>query len=144
MGLQYRKGEVVLNYRETKPHVYKALQLTYPQVSYEQLVEEIAQSRGVNTNSTRAVIDALLNRLVHYMEIGHGVSLGTFGSFKPVFTSKVAQSYDDIDETIHGKTAKMKKKVRFFPGGKFAKMLKSLSLTEAEVLSEEDEEEPEP
>ncbi len=85
MGLQYRKGKVKLGYLEEKPEVYKAIQLTYPQVSYEQLVEEIAQSRGVNTNSTRAVVDALLNRLVHYMEIGHGVSLGTFGSFKPVF-----------------------------------------------------------
>lgn len=28
MGLQYRKGKVVLNYRETKPEVYKLLQLT--------------------------------------------------------------------------------------------------------------------
>ena len=131
MGLQYRKGKVKLGYLEEKPEVYKAIQLTYPQVSYEQLVEEIAQSRGVNTNSTRAVVDALLNRLVHYMEIGHGVSLGTFGSFKPVFTSKVAQSYDDIDETIHGKTAKMKKKVRFFPGGQFQKMLKVMTVTNA-------------
>ena len=126
MGLQYRKGEVVLNYRETKPHVYKALQLTYPQVSYEQLVEEIAQSRGVNTNSTRAVIDALLNRLVHYMEIGHGVSLGTFGSFKPVFTSKVA------------------KKVRFFPGGQFQKMLKVMTVTNASETLDVPDPDPEP
>ena len=83
MALQYRKAKITLNYRETKPEVFKAMQLTYPKVTYEQLVEEIAQSRGVNTNSTRAVVDALLNRLVHYMEIGHGVSLGSFGSFKP-------------------------------------------------------------
>jgi len=133
MGLQYRKGKMKLQYRETKPEVYKAFQLTYPQVSYEQLVEEIAQSRGVNTNSTRAVVDALLNRLVHYMEIGHGVSLGSFGSFKPVFTSKVAQSYDEIEDTLDGKG--FRKKVRFYPGGKFADMLKGMTVTSAsEVL----------
>ena len=133
MGLQYRKGKMKLQYRETKPEVYKAFQLTYPQVSYEQLVEEIAQSRGVNTNSTRAVVDALLNRLVHYMEIGHGVSLGSFGSFKPVFTSKVAQSYDEIQDTLDGKG--FRKKVRFYPGGKFADMLKGMTVTSAsEVL----------
>jgi len=143
MGLQYRKGKMKLNYLDEKPEVYKAMQLTYPQVTYEQLVEEIAQSRGVNTNMTRAVVDALLNRLVHYMEIGHGVSLGTFGSFKPVFTSKVAQTLDDVDETLAGKG--FKKKVRFFPGGKFANMLKGLSVAAAsEVLDVKDEDEPEP
>ena len=149
MGMQYRKSKMVLNYRESKPEVWKAKQITFPTVSYEQLVEEIAQSRGVNTNSTRAVVDALLNRLVHYMEIGHGVSLGSFGSFKPTFVSKVAQSAEDIPDTLvpdgtKTRASRFKKKVRFFPGGKFAKMLKSLSLTEAEVLSEEEEEEPEP
>ena len=133
MGLQYRKAKVVLNYRETKPEVYKARQLTYPQVTYEQLVEEIAQSRGVNSNSTRAVVDALLNRLVHYMEIGHGVSLGSFGSFKPVFVSKCVQSIDDVPETLDGKG--FKKKVRFYPGGKFNQMLKGLGVTEVETLS---------
>ena len=144
MGLQYRKAQVTLNYRESKPKMYKAVQLTYPQVTYEQLVEEVAQSRGVNTNATRAVVDALLNRLVHYMEIGHGVSLGTFGSFKPVFTSKVAETYEEIEGTIAGKDASLKKKVRFFPGGQFQKMLKGMSVTGASEALDVPEPEPEP
>ena len=136
MGMQYRKSKMVLNYRESKPEVWKARQITFPMVSYEQLVEEIAQSRGVNTNQTRAVVDAVLNRLVHYMEIGHGVSLGTFGSFKPVFVSKVAQSAEDIPDTLvpdgtKTRASRFKKKVRFYPGGKFANMLKGLSVTGA-------------
>ena len=147
--MQYRKTKVVLNYRESKPEVWKARQITFPAVTYEQLVNECSQSCGVNSNQTRNVVDALLNRLVHYMEIGHGVSLGTFGSFKPVFVSKVAQSAEDIPDTLvpdgtKTRASRFKKKVRFYPGGKFAKMLKSMSLTEAEVLSDEDEEEPEP
>lgn len=139
MGLQYRKAKITLNYRETKPEVFKAMQLTYPKVTYEQLVEEIAQSRGVNTNSTRAVVDALLNRLVHYMEIGHGVSLGSFGSFKPVFVSKAVPTLEEVDKTIGGKG--FKKKVRFYPGGKFAQMLKGMSVQgAAEALDVEGEE----
>lgn len=143
MGLQYRKGKIKLSYIEEKPEVYKAIQLTYPQVGYEQLVEEIAQSRGVNTGVTRNVIDALLNRLVHYMEIGHGVSLGTFGSFKPTFVSKSTRNYDEIEETLSGKY--FHKKVRFYPGGKFATMLKNLSLTGAsEALDLPDPTPPQP
>ncbi|MCH5174462.1 MAG: HU family DNA-binding protein [Prevotellaceae bacterium] len=124
MGLNYRKTKIKLNYLESKPTRYKIQQLTYPQVSYEQLVEEVAQSRGVNSSATRSVVDALLNRLIHYMEIGHGVSLGSFGSFKPTFTVRAVKVLDDADES----TLKVKK-VRFYPGGQFQKMLKGLNVT---------------
>jgi len=126
MGLQYRKGKVVLNYRETKPQVYKLLQLTFPQVKYAQLVNECAHSCGVNPSQTKAVIDALVNRLVLYMSLGHGVKMGDFGSFKPVFNSKVAQTLEDATE----ETIKVKK-VMFFPGKAFKDMLDSLEVENA-------------
>ena len=129
MALTYRKNKFKCGVMEGKPTVWKAQQLTFPQISYETLVEEIAQSRGVNTNSTRAVVDALLNRLVHYMQIGHGVSLGSFGSFKPVFCSKVALTEDEVADTLEGKG--FKKKIRFYAGGAFTNMLKGMSVTAA-------------
>jgi hypothetical protein len=125
MGLQYRKGKVTLQYREEKPEVYKAIQLTFPKVTYEQLLEMI-QIVGVSKAQTRAVVEALLTSLVHYMEIGHAVSLGQFGSFKPVFNSKTTKLLDDVDDTIGGKG--FIKKINFYPGGKFKQMLKDLSV----------------
>lgn len=126
MGLQYRKGKVVLNYRETKPEVYKLLQLTFPAVTFEQLVAECAYACNVNATQTKAVIDALVNRLVLYMSLGHGVKMGDFGSFKPVFNSKVAQTLEDATE----ETIKVKK-VMFFPGKAFKDMLDSLEVENA-------------
>ena len=117
---------MVLNYRETKPQVYKLLQLTFPQVKYAQLVNECAHSCGVNPSQTKAVIDALVNRLVLYMSLGHGVKMGDFGSFKPVFNSKVAQTLEDATE----ETIKVKK-VMFFPGKAFKDMLDSLEVENA-------------
>ena len=38
MGLQYRKSKIKLNYLESKPDRYKIQQLTYPAVSFGQLV----------------------------------------------------------------------------------------------------------
>lgn len=125
MGLQYRKGKVTLQYLEEKPEVYKAIQLTFPKVTYEQLLEMI-QIVGVSKAQTRAVVEALLTSLVHYMEIGHAVSLGQFGSFKPVFNSKTTKLLDDVDDTIGGKG--FIKKINFYPGGKFKQMLKNLSV----------------
>ena len=130
MGIQYRKAKMVLNYRESKPEVYKMRQITYPTVTSDQLVQEISQSQGINTGTTKAVIDALTNRIVHYMSLGHGVSMGGFGSFKPIFTSKVAQSLEDTTlETLK------KKKIQFTPHKALQDMLSNLSITEAEILS---------
>ena len=134
MGIMVRKAKTRLTYREGKPEVYKLRQLTYPQVSYEQLCGMV-QIVGVNRAQTRAVIDALLTALVHYMEIGHGVSLGTFGSFKPTFNSKTAHT---LEETTLD-TVKVKK-IQFYPGGAFKDMLSKLSLDENESVSLKPEE----
>ena len=127
MGIQFRKTKMKLNYLEEKPEVYKIRQLTFPQVPFSELVAECSVSCGVNTSQTKAVIDALLNRLVHYMKIGHGVSLGEFGSFKPTFTAKCAQTLEEATvDTIR------RKKIRFYPGGKFQGMIHGLSVTAAD------------
>ncbi|MBQ0023466.1 MAG: HU family DNA-binding protein [Prevotellaceae bacterium] len=126
MGLQFRKRKVTLGYKEDKPEVYKIAQITYPAVSYDQLVKECANSCGVNSNQTKAVIDALVNRISMYMELGHGVQVGELGSFKPVFTSIVTQTAEDANaNTITGK------KVRFFPGAAFRDVIKDMSIVAA-------------
>lgn len=126
MGLQYRKAKVVLNYRETKPQVFKLVQLSYPAVTTEQLVTECATSCGVNPAQTKAVIDALVDRIAHYMALGHGVKVGNFGTFKPVFTSKVTETLEEATlETVR------KKKIVFFPGKAFKDVLQELSISSA-------------
>ena len=136
MGMMYRRAKVRLTYREEKPEVFKLRQLTYPQVSYEQLCGMI-QIVGVNKAQTKAVVDALLQALVHYMELGHGVSLGQFGSFKPTFNSKTARS---LKETTL-ETVKVKK-IQFYPGGAFKEILSNLSMEENEPVSLQPDPEP--
>ena len=134
MGLQYRKSKIKLNYLENKPLRYKIQQLTYPAVSFQQLVNECSKSCGVNPAQSKAVIDALADRLIHYMEIGHGVKVGTFGSFKPTFTVKTVKAYDDANaSTIRTK------RITFFPGGAFKDMLNTLEVSQAsDYLNEEE------
>lgn len=126
MGLQYRKSKIKLNFLDDKPERFKIQQLTYPAVTFQQLVNECSKSCGVNPAQTKAVIDALVDRLVHYMEIGHGVQMGTFGSFKPTFTVKSVRDYDSADAG----TVKSKR-VSFFPGKAFKSMLGELAITQA-------------
>lgn len=134
MGLQYRKSKIKLNYLDDKPERYKIQQLTFPVVNFKQLIEECSRSCGVNPSQTMAVVNALVDRLVHYMEIGHGVKVGTFGSFKPTFTVKTVKAYDDANaSTIRTK------RITFFPGGAFKDMLNTLEVSQAsDYLNEEE------
>ena len=133
MGIQYRKARVVLNFKKDKPVVYKIAQVNVPAITYKQLVNECSVSCGVNSSMTRAVTDALLDRLIHYMEIGHGVKLGEFGTFKPTFRSKTVHNIEDADASTV-----TQKSIRFYPGKDFREMLKALAVENAsEVLNEE-------
>ena len=134
MGVQYRKTKMVLNFLEGKPTVYKASQINYPAVNFEQLVKECSGSCGVNPSQTKAVINALVDRLVHYMEIGHSVKMGEFGSFKPTFRSKCAKKIDEADASTV-----TKKVIRFFPGKAFRNMLADMAIESASSRLDDEE-----
>jgi len=121
-----RKAKAVLAYQEGKPTVYKLSQVIFPQVSYDDLVEEISNSCGVNPNQTLSVVTALLNRLIHYMEIGHGVRLGSFGSFIPKIRVKCVKTEEEATvETVQQKV------IRFVPGKDFKEMLANMRVESA-------------
>lgn len=128
MGIQYRKTSQVLRFKEDKPTVYKIAQVTMPFITYKELVKECSVSCGVNTSMVKASVDAILNRLVHYMEIGHPVQLGEFGSFKPDIRVKTVADIADADAS----TVKQKI-IRFYPGKDFRDMLSNLAV---EAVSE--------
>lgn len=134
MGIQYRKRKITLDYLDDKPTRYKVSQLTYPMVSFAKLVNECSEACGVNKSQTKAVIDALISRIVMYMDLGHGVKVGDFGSFKPVINVKSVKAYEDANaDTVR------QKKIQFYPGKAFRDMLSELSVQSAsEALDDEE------
>lgn len=131
MAVIFRKTKVKLNFLEEKPEVYKIQQIPFPMVTYKQLVDECSNSCGVNPSQTQAVVTALIDRLVHYMEIGHPVSMGSFGSFRPNIKVKTAKTLEEATaETVR------KKVIRFVPGKQFRDMIAEQSVVEASSLSE--------
>lgn len=97
------------------------------------MVGEISNSCGVNASQTKAVVTALVDRLIHYMEIGHGVKLDGFGSFKPSFRAKTAKTSEEATaETV------TRKIIRFYPAKAFKDMLEGMSIENANSLDSED------
>lgn len=135
MTLLYNKRKMVLSFKKDKPTVYKIHQQTLPPVTFEQLVKEVSDSCGVKSTMTKAVTEALIDRLSHYMELGHGVKLGEFGSFKPVFTA----STQETEDTLGADNVRLKK-IRFYPGKRFRTMLDGLGILNAKSVALDEEE----
>ena len=130
--INYRKTKIKLNFMEGKPEVYKIAQLTLPQISYEDLLTEVSHAENVNETVTQAVVTGLLNRLAHYMQYGHGVSLGAFGSFKPAFRAKSTKTAEEATaETV------TRKLIKFYPGRKLREMIADVEIASAKALDVE-------
>lgn len=137
MPLSYVKTEMKLGFKEGKPTVYKLAQQTMPAVTFQQLVTEVAASCSVNATMTRAVVEGMIDRLCHFMELGHAVQVGEFGTFKPVFNVKTQKEKDDL-----GADNITSKKIRFYAGKRFKKMLNELpvvNLSQLNAIGEETE-----
>lgn len=120
MALIARKTKVTLNYLEEKPEVFKLQQIILPQVTTAQLINECSKSCGVNPSQTKAVIEALEDRLIHYMEIGHPVKVGDFGSFSPRIRTKVSTKLEKL--SMENVTQKL---IHFVPGSGLRGMIAS-------------------
>ena len=97
MALIYEVKKTTLNFKKEKPVVYKVAAVRQQTVKYDALVKEVASSCGVHRTQTKAVVEGLLDRLVHYMDLGMPVRLEEFGTFKPAIQTKVKETAEEVD-----------------------------------------------
>ena len=137
MAILFSVKKTVLSFNENKPQVYKITAVPSQLYSFDKLLSEVASSCSLNRSQTKAVIEALIDRLIMLMDLGVTVRLGEFGSFKPSFTAKSQKTLDTV-----GVDNVIRKKILFYPGKRFKDMLNSMevvskySLDDAEVKEE--------
>ncbi len=125
---------MVLNFRDDKPEVYKIQQVNLPQITSDELIKECSISCGVNPSQTKAVVTALVDRLIHYMSIGHGVKLDGFGSWKPSFRAKTTKKMEDADASTV-----TRKVIKFYPGKDFKNMISNMPIeSQTDALDDEE------
>lgn len=131
MALVVEKTTRKIAFMEGKPVRNTFRKVHYQNIGFDELVEEIAQTQGITKTVAKAVVEAYINRLCHYMQLGMGVQMGDFGIFKPCIRTKTANSADELDSSC------VKKHIQFVPGKSFKQMLKNLkvvTLTDAEEV----------
>ena len=119
----YEKRAITLNFKEGKPKAYKLAPVKQQTVTYEKLLDEVSASCGVNRAQSKAVVEALIDRMSMFMDFGMPVQLGDFGSFKPTMQSKAKETEEELS------TADVKRlKILYYPGKRFKNMLANISI----------------
>lgn len=133
MAIIVEKRAVKLGYKEDKPTVYKMAAVRQQKVTYDKLLTEVSNSCGVNRSQSKAVIEALIDRMTMFMDFGMGVQLGEFGTFQPTINSKVKETEDEVSSDDVKRL-----KIRYYPGKRFKNMLAQMSVT---TFSDDDDDE---
>lgn len=123
MALIYEVRKQVLGFKEDKPTVYKVAAVRQQKVDFAKLVKEVSDSCGVHRTQSKAVVEALIDRLIHYMDFGMAVQLAEFGTFKPVIRTKAKKTAEEVSvDNILTRT------IRFYPGKRMKEMLENLTI----------------
>ncbi|MBR6203175.1 MAG: HU family DNA-binding protein [Bacteroidaceae bacterium] len=85
-----------------------------PAVQFKDVVKECAESCGEHPSKTLGVVNALMDRIAHYLEIGRTVRIDGIGTLKPVINSASAPTAEELGEPTE---AIKGVKVRFYPHG---------------------------
>jgi nucleoid DNA-binding protein len=96
MAIVYEKQKITLGFKKDKPEVYRIKPVRQQPVTFDDLLNEVSNSCGVNRSQTKAVLEALIDRMIVFMNYGMPVKLGDFGSFKPTFNAKTGATADDV------------------------------------------------
>ena len=128
------KRAIKLNYKEDKPTAYKMAAVRQQKVTYDKLLDEVSNSCGVNRSQSKAVVEALIDRMTMFMDYGMGVQLGDFGTFQPGIVSKAKMTEEEVSSDDIRRL-----KIRYYPGKRFKNMLAQMSVTTFDDGDSDDE-----
>ena len=120
MALDVKKGKRTLNYREDKKEVFVVTADRNGVIDTDKMAREIAVDTGARPAQVKMILETLTDRMVAWLEEGHGVRFGKLGSFLPSVRSKSADSADDAEVT--------KVRVVFYPNRELARRIAAINI----------------
>lgn|GEM_PF-37703 len=135
MSLMFKKVSSTLKFDKQNPKtVFRLQTVRQSKVTSEQLINDVHRASGVNKAQTQAVIEGLMDSLCHFMDLGHTVQMGGFGTFRPYFRTKAQDSLDKV-----GADNVVSCKIQFYPGRQLRTVMKNILLEDSEPGPDNDE-----
>lgn len=97
MALNLKVKKRVLHFTEEKKEVYVASPDRGGVIDAEKIADLIAKDTGTRPAQVKMILDTLIDSMMAWLEEGHGVQLGSFGSFHPSVKSKGSEDPDEVE-----------------------------------------------
>ena len=134
MSLNLKVQKKVLHFTKEKKEVYVASPDRGNVIDAEKIADLIAKDTGTRPAQVRMILYTLIDSMMAWLEEGHGVQLGSFGSFHPSVKSK---SSDDPDEVEVRRT-----RLVFYPSHELKQRIKGMSYSTENTFKTKEETDP--
>ena len=101
MPLNYEIKKRTFGFDETRTEKYVVSAKRGHTVSYEDILKEVAKQSHLNSGEVYTAIEALIDVSITFMQQGHGVKLGDFGTFRMSLSSEGVDAPEQFDAASH-------------------------------------------
>ena len=130
-----------LNFTKEKKQIYVAQADRGDVIDADKIAALIAQDTGARPAQVKMILNTLTDSMITWLEEGHGVKLGNFGSFMPSVKSDSSEDPNEVGVK--------RMRLTFYPSKDLSRRVGAISyskesLSNSETSEEEETEKPNP
>ena len=96
MGVNVKVAKKVLHFTKEKKEIYVAKADRGDVIGPDKIAELIAKDTGARPAQVKMILNTLTDSMITWLEEGHGVKLGNFGSFMPSVRSASSENPEEV------------------------------------------------
>lgn len=141
MGMNVKIRKKTLNFTKEKKQIYVAQADRGDVIDADKIASLIAQDTGARPAQVKMILNTLTDSMITWLEEGHGVKLGNFGSFMPSVKSDSSEDPNEVGVK--------RMRLTFYPSKDLSRRVGAISyskesLSNSETSEEEETEKPNP
>lgn len=141
MGMNVKIRKKTLNFTKEKKQIYVAQADRGDVIDADKIAALIAQDTGARPAQVKMILNTLTDSMITWLEEGHGVKLGNFGSFMPSVKSDSSEDPNEVGVK--------RMRLTFYPSKDLSRRVGAISyskesLSNSETSEEEETENPNP
>ena len=141
MGMNVKIRKKTLNFTKEKKQIYVAQADRGDVIDADKIAALIAQDTGARPAQVKMILNTLTDSMITWLEEGHGVRLGNFGSFMPSVKSDSSEDPNEVGVK--------RMRLTFYPSKDLSRRVGAISyskesLSNSETSEEEETEKPNP
>lgn len=123
-GIKYIVSERVFGFDQTKTAKFIPTAVSADSIDFEKVCRKVSDETGIHRGMVKLSLLGMLDVITAYMEEGHGIKLGEFGSIRPALKVKSELSAEEVTAGNVVRT-----KIVFTPGAQLKQMLANMKVT---------------